>query len=74
MSEVTYEALAISMEDYEKHRGKHVVIYKNKIVSAGSSSVEAVKEALRKHPDLKPEDLEITYIPVEETLVLEVCI
>lgn len=72
MSEITYETLAISMEDYERYRGKHVVIYKNKIVSAGSSSIEAVKEVLQKHPELKPEDLEITYIPVEETLILEV--
>lgn len=69
MSEVTYEALEISAEDYKKYRGKHVEIYRNRIVSEGSSSVEAVRKAPQKYPELKPEDLEITYIPVEETLV-----
>jgi hypothetical protein len=74
MSEITYESPAITMKDYEKYRGKHVVIYKNEIISEGSSSVEAVAKALEKHPELKTEDLEITYIPFEETLILEVYI
>ena len=70
MSEVTYESLEITAEDYEKYKGKHVVIYKNKIISEGLSSIEALKKALKKYPELKPEDLEITYIPFEETLIL----
>jgi hypothetical protein len=47
-----------------------VVIYKGRIISEGSSSVEAVKNALKKHPHLKPVDLEITYVPLEEALIL----
>jgi uncharacterized Fe-S cluster protein YjdI len=73
MSEITYESLAITMKDYERYRGKHVVIYKNEIISEGSSSVEAVAKALEKHPELKPEDLEITYMPFEETLIARRC-
>ena len=72
MSEIVYESLSITVEDYKKYRGKHVVIYKNKIVSEGSSSVEAVAKAVKKHPGLDPEELEITFIPFEETLILEV--
>jgi len=70
MSETIYESLEITAEDYEKYKGKHVVIYKNKIISEGLSSIEALKKALKKYPELKPEDLEITYIPFEETLIL----
>ncbi|MCC6019544.1 MAG: DUF5678 domain-containing protein [Candidatus Verstraetearchaeota archaeon] len=70
MSEAIYESLEITMEDYEKYKGKHVVIYKNKIISEGLSSIEALRKALEKHPELKPEDLEITYIPYGETLII----
>jgi len=30
MSEITYESPAITMKDYEKYRGKHVVISRMK--------------------------------------------
>ena len=70
MSEAVYESFEMSAEEYEKYRGKHVVIYKGRIISEGSSSVEAVKSALKKYPHLKPLDLEITYVPLEEALIL----
>jgi len=70
LSDVVYESLEITAEDYEKYKGKHVVIYKNRVISEGSSSVEALRKALEKYPQLKPEDLEITYVPLEETLIL----
>jgi uncharacterized protein (DUF169 family) len=70
VSEAVYESLEMSAEEYEKYRGKHVVIHKGRIISEGSSSVEAAKSALKKYPHLKPEDLEITYVPLEEALIL----
>jgi hypothetical protein len=70
MSEMIYESLEITQEDYEKYKGKHVVIYKDKIISEGASPPEALKKALKRYPHLKPEDLEITYIPPEEALIL----
>jgi len=70
MSEAAYESLKITVEDHERYRGKHVVIHKNRIISEGLSSVEALRKALEKHPELKPENLEITYIPSEEALIL----
>jgi hypothetical protein len=47
-----------------------VVVYKGRIISEGLSSVEAVKNALKKHPHLKPVDLEVTYVPFEEARLL----
>jgi hypothetical protein len=70
MSEAIYESLEITVEDHEKYKGKHVVIYKNKIISEGLSSIEALRKALEKCPELKLEDLEITYMPYGETLIL----
>jgi hypothetical protein len=49
MSEAVYESFEMSAEEYERYRGKHVVIYKGRVISEGSSSVEAVKNALKKH-------------------------
>jgi hypothetical protein len=54
----------MSAEEYERYRGKHVVVYKGRVISEGSSSVEAVKNALKKHYHLKPEDLEVAYVPL----------
>jgi hypothetical protein len=70
MSKAAYENLEITVGDHEKYGGKHVVIHKNRIISEGLSSVEALKKALEKHPELKSEDLEITYIPSGEALIL----
>jgi dihydroxyacetone kinase-like predicted kinase len=53
-----------------KHRGKHVAIYKNKIIADGSNSVEALKKALEKHPELKPEQIELYYIQIVDELIL----
>ena len=53
-----------------KMQGENVVIYKGRVISEGLSSVEAVKNALKKHPHLKPEDLEVAYVPFEEARLL----
>ena len=62
--------LTQSTEEYQKYRGKHVAIYKNKIIADGSNSVEALKKALEKHPELKPEQIELYYIQVVDELIL----
>jgi len=53
-----------------KMQGENVVIYKGRVISEGLSSVEAVKNALKKPPHLKPEDLEVAYVPFEEARLL----
>jgi len=65
-----YQAPQISKEEYQKHRGKHVAIYKNKIITDGINSVEALKKALEKHPELKPEQIELYYIQIVDELIL----
>jgi uncharacterized Fe-S cluster protein YjdI len=60
----------ISPEEYKKYRGKHVAIYKNKIIAHGNNSDEALKKALQKHPKLKPEQIEIYYIQIVDELIL----
>lgn len=65
-----YQAPQISKEEYQKYRGKHVAIYKNKIIAEGSNSVEALKKALEKHPELKPEQIELYYIQIVDELIL----
>lgn len=70
MVEAVYQAPQISKEEYEKYRGKHVAIHKNKIIADGDSSVEALKKALKKHPNLKPEQVELYYIQIADELIL----
>jgi len=65
-----YQAPQISKEEYQKYRGKHVAIYKNKIIAEGNNSVEALKKALEKHPELKPEQIELYYIQIVDELIL----
>jgi len=70
MVETVYQAPQISTEEYQKYRGKHVAIYKNKIIADGNNSVEALKKALKKHPELKPEQMELYYIQIVDELIL----
>ena len=70
MVKAVYEAPQISKEEYEKHRGKHVAIHKNKIIADGANSVEALKKALKKHPNLRPEQIELYYIQIVDELIL----
>ncbi|RLI41100.1 hypothetical protein DRO59_07810 [Candidatus Bathyarchaeota archaeon] len=67
---IVYQAPQISKEEYQKYRGKHVAIYKNKIIAEGNNSVEALKKALEKHPELKPEQIELYYIQIVDELIL----
>jgi len=57
MTETVIKSPRISPEEYQKYRGKHVAIYKNKIIAYGNNSNEALKQALKKHPKLKPEQM-----------------
>jgi len=70
MSEVVYRAPAISAEDYERYRGRHVALYKGRIIADGSDSVEALERALKIEPDLKPEKVELYYVQIVDELVL----
>jgi len=70
MSEVVYRAPTISVEEYEKYRGRHVALYEGKIIADGSNSVEALEKALKTHPNLKPEQIALFYIQVADVLIL----
>ncbi|MEM3673619.1 MAG: DUF5678 domain-containing protein [Candidatus Bathyarchaeia archaeon] len=47
MTETVVKAPRISPEEYQKYRGKHVAIYKNKIIAYGNNSAEVLKQALK---------------------------
>ena len=47
MTETVIKSPRISPEEYQKYRGKHVAIYKNKIIAYGNNSNEALKQALK---------------------------
>jgi len=70
MSETVYPAPVLGPEEYEKYRGRHVALYKGKIIADGSNSVEALESALKKHPKLKPEQVALFYIQVADVLIL----
>jgi len=70
MSEVVYRAPEISVEEYEKYRGRHVALYEGKIIADGTNSVEVLKKALKSHPKLKPEQVALFYIQVADVLIL----
>lgn len=70
MSEIVYQAPTISPEEYKKYRGRHVALYRGKIMADGRNSVEALENALKKHPDLKPEEVALFYIQVADVLIL----
>lgn len=65
-----YEAPEISQREYRKYRGRHVALYKGKIVADGSSSAEALEKALRKYPNLKPDQVALFYIQGTDVLIL----
>jgi len=48
---------------------KHVVLYKNKIIADDNNSAEALQKAHQKHPNLKPEQIELHYIHIAEDLI-----
>jgi uncharacterized Fe-S cluster protein YjdI len=68
--ETIIEAPQITVEEYEKYRGKNVAIYKNKIIGDNKTSSEALNKALKKCPELKPEQIVIDYIQLADVLVL----
>jgi len=70
MPGVTIKAPQISPNEYERYRGKDVAIYKNKIIASGENSEQALKNALKKYPKLKTEEIEIFYIQIADELIL----
>jgi len=70
MSEIVYQAPTISPEEYAKYRGRHVALYEGKIIADGCNSVEALEGALKKRPELKPEQVALFYIQVTDVLIL----
>lgn len=52
-----------------RHRGKHLVIVKNKIFTAktGQEATRIFKEVIKKYPGEKPT---IAYVPKEDMLIL----
>jgi hypothetical protein len=70
MVETVYKPPQISKEEYQKYRGKHVALYKNKIIADGNNSDEALRKALKKHPKLKSEQIELYYMQVADELIL----
>ena len=70
MSEIVYQAPKISPEEYKKYRGRHVALYKGKIVADGGSSAEALEKALKKCPKLKPDQVALFYIQGTDVLIL----
>jgi len=70
MSDTVYRALSISLEEYEMYRGRHVALYEGKIIAVGGDSVEALENALKRRPELKPEQIVLHYIQVADVLIL----
>lgn len=70
MSEIVYQAPTISPQQYEKYRGRHVALYQGMIIADGTNSVEALENALRIRPDLKPEQIAFFYIQLTDVLIL----
>jgi hypothetical protein len=70
MSEAVYQAPSISPEEYGRYRGRHVALYEGKIIAEGGNSVEALENALKKRPELKPEQIVLHYIQVADVLIL----
>jgi hypothetical protein len=70
MVETVVKAPKISKQQYQKYRGKHVALYKDKIIADGNNSAEVLQKALQKHPNLKPEQIEFYYIQIVDDLIL----
>ena len=45
-------------------------MYEVEIVADGGNSVEALEDALKKYPELRPEEVALFYIQVADVLIL----
>lgn len=54
-------------EDFERYRGKHVAIWKRRVIGHGESAKEAYEMAKSAYPESEPT---LTYIPIEEEIIL----
>ncbi|MCP8318064.1 MAG: hypothetical protein H3Z51_14590 [archaeon] len=69
-SEIIFEAPSLSEEESERFRGKHVALVKGKVLDFVNNSKEALREALNKKPELKPDEIGIYYVPAVDELIL----
>ena len=60
----------ISGEDWQKYRGKTVALVDGKVVAGGYTSVEVFRKARALFPDRPTEEIVLTYIPMEDILIL----
>lgn len=70
LPEKIFEVPQITAEEYKKYEGKNVAIYRGKIVAEGRTSAEAFKEAQRRCPKAKAEEIIIDYIQAADALIL----
>jgi hypothetical protein len=56
-----------SPKELEEYKGKHVAIWKRKVVGFGDSAKEAYDKAKKEYPDSNPT---LAFIPEEEDLIL----
>lgn len=54
--------------DFKKHKGQHLIILDNKIISFGKTSIEALKKASKKYPKRK-NDFYLFLVPKSEVFV-----
>lgn len=54
-------------EAFEDYRGRHVAIWRKRVVGYGDSAKEAYEMAKKKYPDSK---VTLAFIPREEELIL----
>lgn len=69
---IRYEIPQIPLEDQRRYRGQTVAVEMKtgKVLAGHESSMTAVQEALKAHPDIKEEDIEVAYIPAADYLCL----
>lgn len=70
MREKVFEAPQITAEEYQRYNGKNVAMYKGKIVADGKTSIEAFRNARKKCPAAKAEEIVIDYIQTADVLIL----
>lgn len=56
-------------KELKKFRGKHVAIFKHKVIASGDNAIDVLENAQEKYPDKK---IVLAFVPKEETLILPV--
>lgn len=69
-ADIVFEAPHLGKEEFERFKGRHVALVSGEVVSARNTSKEALEEALRKNPKLKPSDVALYFVPDANELIL----